>query len=1069
MEEDSSEGLMFPLFVRIVDDTGSPMIEVQYDDSLYSPELAGKIGRFMNTVIARFAEDGNQPLRRISLLDAEEEARLARLRTEPETVEVPEDTFFFTGLERSAAQYPDRTALIAADGTFTYREFDEMTDRVANALIKRGAKPGGKALVLLPRNSRALAAFFGASKAGLGYIPFDPAYPVDRVNMVIEDSEAQFVITNAEMLPRFEGRNAIDVEELLLETDTAKPRVSLKPENISYMIFTSGSTGRPKGVMLTHRSMAHYVADMPGKEMVNTVRAFCSVFCSITTLSFDVSVMEYNMTLSHGLTLVLASEAECNDPDKLARRMIETHADLISGTPSRINGLLRSDAFCDALRRNVQLVICGGEKYPEQLMLKLKTLVPRQINLYGPSEITISCNEHELTNDGFVSLGRPTPGVTEYIVDTDGNELPAGLVGELWIGGWGVGLGYNKLPEMTAERFISYHGDRIYKSGDYGRWLPNGYLEILGRKDNQIKLRGLRIELGEVETVLAQQPGMKEVAVKIEKINGIEHLCAWFTSDEKVDIPRLKTAMGRTLTPYMVPTAYRQMDKMPYTPNGKLDLKSLPAPEVLREAGDAPRTQAERDFCEIFGELLHLDHMTATENFFDLGGTSLLVTQVIIEAGKRGYSIVYADVFAHPTPRALAMLFEKDAKPEAEKADEDIEGYDYSAIHQLLAENTLDHFRSGAPVPLGDVLLTGATGYLGIHVLRELLEHTESRVYCLVRGDCESAGNRLKDLLMYYFESPMEKLFGKRIFPLEGDITNRDSLMRLAELPIDTVINCAASVKHFAHDDSIERINLGGVRNLIDFCLEKGAKLIQTSTTSVLGIAYSDHLPEKDPDEHTLYFGQDLTNQYVHSKFLAERAVLEAAVQKGLKAKIMRYGNLSARYHDGEFQINFNSNSAMGNLRALAILKCVAYDQLGDLLEFTPIDYAAKATVMLSQTPEKCVLFHVLSEQYIRQDHLFRAMQAMGHPIDYVERSDFEKVLSDAQNDPRKAELLTSLIAYNYGEGVRKRQIIPFLREHTLQVLYRLGFSWPAISPDYFSRFIDLLNGLGYFDDIPGQ
>lgn len=308
------------------------------------------------------------------------------------------------------------------------------------------------------------------------------------------------------------------------------------------------------------------------------------------------------------------------------------------------------------------------------------------------------------------------------------------------------------------------------------------------------------------------------------------------------------------------------------------------------------------------------------------------------------------------------------------------------------------------------MLLTGATGYLGIHVLRELLEHTESRVYCLVRGDCESAGNRLKDLLMYYFESPMEKLFGKRIFPLEGDITNRDSLMRLAELPIETVINCAASVKHFAHDDSIERINLGGVRNLIDFCLEKGAKLIQTSTTSVLEIAYSDHLPEKDPDEHTLYFGQDLTNQYVHSKFLAERAVLEAAVQKGLKAKIMRYGNLSARYHDGEFQINFNSNSAMGNLRALAILKCVAYDQLGDLLEFTPIDYAAKATVMLSQTPEKCVLFHVLSEQYIRQDHLFRAMQAMGHPIAYVERSDFEKALSDAQNDPRKAELLTSLI-----------------------------------------------------------
>ena len=245
-------------------------------------------------------------------------------------------------------------------------------------------------------------------------------------------------------------------------------------------------------------------------------------------------------------------------------------------------------------------------------------------------------------------------------------------------------------------------------------------------------------------------------------------------------------------------------------------------------------------------------------------------------------------------------------------------------------------------MPLGDVLLTGATGYLGIHVLHELLEQTESRVYCLVRGGRLGAENRLKELLMYYFESPEEELFGKRIFPLEGDITNRDKLMRLTELPIDTVINCAASVKHFAHDDSIERINLGGVRNLIDFCLEKGAKLIHTSTTSVLEIAYSDHLPEKEPDEHTLYFGQDLTNQYVHSKFLAERAVLEAAVQKGLKAKIMRYGNLPAGHSDGELQINFNSNSAMGNLRAFATLKCAAYDQLDLPLEFTPIDYGGQ-------------------------------------------------------------------------------------------------------------------------------
>ena len=249
------------------------------------------------------------------------------------------------------------------------------------------------------------------------------------------------------MLPRFEGKNAIDIEELLLETDDTKPHAALDKKNISYMIYTSGSTGRPKGVMLCHEGMAHYVADMPGKEMVNTLVNECSVYCSITTLSFDISVMEYSLALSNGITLYLANEAECNDASLLAQRMIETKTDCISGTPSRIYTLLNSQEFCDALKQYGKLVICGGEKYSEKLMVKLKELVPHPMNIYGPSEITISCNEHDLTGEDIITVGKPTPGVTEYVVDTDGNELPVGVVGEIYIGGWGVGLGYNNLDE----------------------------------------------------------------------------------------------------------------------------------------------------------------------------------------------------------------------------------------------------------------------------------------------------------------------------------------------------------------------------------------------------------------------------------------------------------------------------------------------------------------------------------------------------------------------------------------------------------------------------------------------
>ncbi|HAL18473.1 MAG TPA: hypothetical protein DCO86_02465, partial [Spirochaetaceae bacterium] len=1062
---DESNDLMFPIFVRIVDDGGNPAIEVKYDDSMYSEGFAGKIAKYCCTVASRFAEDGGKKLRGVSLLDESERRLLDSFHTVEEQVRVPDDVFFFSGMEKNAAKHPDRLALIAADGRFTYKEFDNITDRVANALIKRGAKAGSKVLVLLPRTSRALFAFFGASKAGLGYIPFDPSYPVERINLVIEDSDAQFVITSSDMLSRFEGRNAVDIEELLKEKDDSKPHAKISKDDISYMIYTSGSTGRPKGVMLTHRGMAHYVTDMPDKEMVNTLRRCCSVYCSITTLSFDISVMEYSLALSNGLTLYFANEAECNNADMLAERMMETKSDAISGTPSRIQTLLASPKFCEALRKYGKLVICGGEKYPDKLMLDLKKLVDHPMNIYGPSEITISCNEHDLAGDSIVTIGKPTPGVTEYIVDTDGNELPVGMVGEVYIGGWGVGKGYNNLPEMTKDRFIDYKGERIYKSGDYGRWLENGYMQILGRKDNQIKLRGLRIELGEIETVLAAQPGMKHVAVKIEKINGIEHLCAWFANDNEVDIQSLKTELGKTLTPYMVPTAFMQLDEIPFTPNGKLDLKNLPLPSVFRGSGEAAQTKAEKDFCEIFSSLLAVDDVLVTESFFDLGGTSLLVTKVVIEANRRGYGIVFGDVFANPTPKKLASMFEKGGVSDADTADSEIEDYDYSEINRLLERNALDSYLNGELVALGNVLLTGATGYLGMHVLHELLESTDCTIYCLVRGGKRSPETRLKELLMYYFESPCKELFGTRIIPVEGDITDKVKLEACKRLPIDTVINCAASVKHFAADSRIEDINVGGVVNLIDFCLSKNARMVQTSTMSVVEIGFKDMPETCRPNEQSLYFGQDLSNKYVHSKFLAERAVLEAVAKKGLKAKIMRYGNLSARQSDGEFQINFESNSAMGRLRAFTTLGCAPFSLLDETMEFSPIDMVAKATVKLSRTPENCMLFHVITDQYVQMVHVFNEMKAMGYDVSFTEKESFDKAFADIQSDPKKAALLTSLMAYASNANERERRILSMDRHYTLQVLYRMGFVWPIISWDYFRKFVGALSGLGYFDE----
>ena len=512
---------------------------------------------------------------------------------------------------------------------------------------------------------------------------------------------------------------------------------------------------------------------------------------------------------------------------------------------------------------------------------------------------------------------------------------------------------------------------------------------------------------------------------------------------------------------------------MPFTPNGKLDLKNLPIPELYRaDNSEAAANETEKAFCDIFGRLLHVDNVGANENFFELGGTSLLVTNVVIEAQKAGYRIAFADVFDNPTPKALASIAggsgNEGVRDEAAE-DTEITDYDYGKIDELLSKNTLNSFKAGSLREIGNVLLTGATGYLGIHILHELIENEDekNRIYCLLRSQKDmKASEKLLRLYFYYFDANLEELIGKRIFIVEGDVTNASSLDGIMEKSIDTVINCAAVVRHFASGTQIEDVNVGGALNLIEFCLRTKAALIHTSTMSVVSSAYKDSIPQGFlPDEKSLYFDQLLENKYVHSKFLAERAVLEAVAEKGLRGKIMRYGNLAARHSDGEFQINFSTNSAMGRLKAFVLLGCAAYDQLDTTMEFSPIDAVARATVALSKTPDDCTLFHVFNNQNISMEGIFSELSKLGYNIDYVEREEYVKAFQEAQNDPARASSLTSIMAYMQSPG--GRETVRLLRqcEYTMQVLYRLKFAWPVTTWDYIERFVSTLGGLGFFEE----
>jgi thioester reductase-like protein len=564
---------------------------------------------------------------------------------------------------------------------------------------------------------------------------------------------------------------------------------------------------------------------------------------------------------------------------------------------------------------------------------------------------------------------------------------------------------------------------------------------------------------------------MKQVVVAIRTINGKEHLSAYFTAEHPIDIERMKEEISRTLTHYMVPTAYLQLEKFPLTPNGKTDLKHLPDPVIALAGGEyvAPKGKSETDFCDIFSRILDLERVSATDSFFDLGGTSLTVTRVIIEASTMGYDVSYADVFKNATPQLLAKLVSGGDNADTDQyADPEVSDYDYTAIDALLQQNTLESFRNGTRLELGNVLLTGASGYLGIHVLHELLKEADSdrQIYCLVRHGREglSSEDRLKNLLFYYFEHSYSELFGTCIHVIDGDVTNEAVFDTVGH--VDTVINCAAIVKHFSDGTEIEDINIGGLQNCVNFCLRTGAHLVQTSTFSISGQAVNGYPdPATNFSEQMLYFGQLLSSKYTHSKFLAERILLEAVATRGLVGKVVRLGNLAPRVTDGEFQINFGSNSAMGRLHVFQLLGVCSYEQAMSQMEFSPIDEVAQAILLLATTPKECVVFHPFNNHVQLLGDVVREMAAtIRCDISEVEESEFQARLEEAGHDPEKARILQSMLAYR---TAGKDTITGFKKfnPYTCNVLARLGFHWDTTSWDYVRRFIQAIASLDFFEN----
>jgi amino acid adenylation domain-containing protein len=683
-----------------------------------APAQAERVCRMMHTALERLVEALEvAPGRATQSIDVLPEAERREVveewnRTE---AEVPRDACVHELFEAQVERTPGAVALVCENEEVTYAELNARANRLAHHLAGLGAGPDVRVGICLERGTGMVVAVLATLKAGGAYVPLDPEYPEERLGYMLRDSAPVVLLTQRSLSARFDG-SGVPVEVLdgdasawAGQPDSNPARGALTPENLAYVIYTSGSTGQPKGVMNRHRGVINLLAWGQRHWELGAGDAVLQR----TSLSFDVSVRELFSPLLAGARLVLVRPGGQRDVDYLVELVRRREVSTLVLTPSQMQAFLEHPGLegCSSLRR----IVLGGESIPAGMVAELRARLPgaRLYVEYGPTEASVTSTARICGADGEApgaAIGKPISNTRVYLLDARGELVPAGVAGELYVGGAGVARGYLGRPQLTAERFVADPfsadpGARLYRTGDLGRWLADGTVEFLGRVDAQVKVRGYRIEPGEIEARLLERDGVSEaVVVAREDGAGNRRLVAYVVGDAEMDA--LRAHLRQNLPEYMVPSAFVFLDALPLTPSGKLDRRALPAPELASAAERyvAPRTPTEEVLAGIWAELLRLERVGVTESFFELGGHSLLATRLVSRVRQVfGVEVPLRALFEGPTVAELArVVAERGESALAGPVAEPAPGPEASPHHLLavmdeLSEEELDRLLAAQP------------------------------------------------------------------------------------------------------------------------------------------------------------------------------------------------------------------------------------------------------------------------------------------------------------------------------------------------------------------------------------
>ncbi|MFF8935492.1 amino acid adenylation domain-containing protein [Streptomyces paradoxus] len=988
-----------------------------------------------------------------------------------------------------AAREPTALAVLSDDGRLSYAELSGRADRLADRLREWGVGPECVVTVCLDRVPELIVTLLAVLGSGGAFLPLDPATPPQRMVTLVGETGSQLIITSREHAPMFAGCEARIVHAeaagepaAKAPSEASRPALGPGPDDLAYVIYTSGSTGPPKGVMISHRSLAHSLtAVVRAYELTPSDRVLHAA-----ALGFDTSLEQIFATLISGATLILAGTPTWA-PTDLLRRLPEygiTVADLPPAYWHRVVSVADRGEMLASLR----LTIVGGEIVTAKDCRAVLRKIPgvRLVNAYGLTETTITSTLCELNQEVLAApdtavapVGRPLEGSHVHVLDADLRPVQPGERGEIYIGGQGLARGVWRQPALTARQFLpdphgSGPGDRMYRTGDLGRRRPDGNLEVLGRIDDQMKIRGFRVDPAEIEAALVSRPEIGQAMVVARtRDNGDRDLVAYYTpaspptGGEAAQRARLRSALGEVLPGYMIPAAFHAVERLPVAPSGKLDRKAVP------ESGAAPTTDSADDrpvaqgLAQLWCQILGVDYVRPHDDFFELGGNSLLAmemlarTRVVFGIGVTQIRDLTRSLLRQPMLAAFAESVRQ------ARAGTLTRPGGLSVDFASETDRPVPEVGRDGPAPehrrSGDVLLTGATGFCGAHMIDELLRSTTGRILCLVRASDEQHGMEM--IRASHQRYVLRDLSSTRVQPVVGDLGKPGLGLppgRFEELgsTIDAVYHFGAQVNFIYPYHELRAVNVDGTYEIIRLAAGRAVPVHFASSMAVLagfGPAGVHEVTESTP----LGFEEYLSVGYVETKWVAE-ALLRKASDAGLPVAVYRLMDIAGSTGTGVM----NTNSEMAALMSF-IARTGLCPDVRLPLDFLPADRLVRAIGHIStRRSPRGEVYHLTNPRPALLGSLAERMRQRGYSVQEIPYAEWIAALVKyAAGHPTDAitpfvPLFVDLchgaditVSEMYFQGVFPE----FTRDNAERALADAGIGVPPVDAQMMDRFIDFL------------